>query len=295
MLSIGGITYTDAWNAALAAERHPARAERGRGGDAARRRHRDRLRGEHRPRPRRACRRSSRLPLGASLRRHRQQRTRAAHHRPRRRRPLADRPQPQGDRRLAAHGRRRCSTTPTRWCRPPAVDASKAIANWQEHIDGKPQYAPPDPAARAGQVHRRPLRRRGQPARPGVHQLRRLAPEVHAARSSRRSAPNGAGTTAGMLGFMFWAAERPSTRGVGTQPPNTCEGGMGVGATTFDDPDPDASPPNEVAAGLTTDGDRSIRRRASDRLRRPTTSPAGHRTTPASPARRRSRRRASRP
>ena len=38
-------------------------------------------------------------------------------------------------------------------------------------------------------------------------------------------------TTPGMLGYMFWAAERPSTRGVGTVPPNTCEGGVGAGAT----------------------------------------------------------------
>jgi len=50
--------------------------------------------------------------------------------------------------------------------------------------------------------------------------------------------PNGAGVTNGMLGFMFWAAEKPSTRGVGTQPPNTCEGGMGVGAKTFAIPSP---------------------------------------------------------
>jgi len=41
-----------------------------------------------------------------------------------------------------------------------------------------------------------------------------------------------------LLGFMFWAAERPSTRGVTTQPPNTCEGGMGVGATTLNMPLP---------------------------------------------------------
>ena len=45
--------------------------------------------------------------------------------------------------------------------------------------------------------------------------------------------PNGAGVTPGMLGYMFWAAERPSTRGVGTVPPNTCEGGVGAGATAF--------------------------------------------------------------
>ncbi|MEV0454204.1 hypothetical protein [Catellatospora methionotrophica] len=51
-------------------------------------------------------------------------------------------------------------------------------------------------------------------------------------------APNGAGTTAGMLGFMFWAAEKPSTRGIGTAPPNTCEGGMGVGANSMNIPVP---------------------------------------------------------
>jgi len=45
--------------------------------------------------------------------------------------------------------------------------------------------------------------------------------------------PKGAGTTPGMLGFMFWAA---GCQGQGTGctfPPTTCEGGMGVAATTF--------------------------------------------------------------
>ena len=51
-------------------------------------------------------------------------------------------------------------------------------------------------------------------------------------------APKGAGTTSGMLGFMFSAAVRPSTRGVTTQPPTTCEGGMGATATAFDIPIP---------------------------------------------------------
>src|SRR6266540_1186573 len=50
--------------------------------------------------------------------------------------------------------------------------------------------------------------------------------------------PNGAGTTPGVLGYMFWAAERPSTRGVTTQPPNTCEGGVGAGATAYGIPIP---------------------------------------------------------
>jgi len=35
-----------------------------------------------------------------------------------------------------------------------------------------------------------------------------------------------------MLGYMFWAAERASTRRITTAPPNSCEGGVGVGAAT---------------------------------------------------------------
>ena len=50
--------------------------------------------------------------------------------------------------------------------------------------------------------------------------------------------PNGAGTTPGMLGYMFWAAEKPSTRGYGTVPPNTGEGGVGAGATALNIPIP---------------------------------------------------------
>ncbi len=32
--------------------------------------------------------------------------------------------------------------------------AADAIANWQEHVDGKPQYSPPIPASRAGKIYR---------------------------------------------------------------------------------------------------------------------------------------------
>jgi hypothetical protein len=51
-------------------------------------------------------------------------------------------------------------------------------------------------------------------------------------------APNGAGTTSGMLGMMFWASEMPSTRRITTAPPNSCEGGMGAGATFYNIPIP---------------------------------------------------------
>ena len=50
--------------------------------------------------------------------------------------------------------------------------------------------------------------------------------------------PNGAGTTRGMLGFMFWAAGCQG-QGTGcTYPPNTCQAGMGVAAETFNIPVP---------------------------------------------------------
>lgn len=51
-------------------------------------------------------------------------------------------------------------------------------------------------------------------------------------------APKGAGTTEGMLGFMFWAAGCQG-QGTGcTYPPTTCQGGMGVAAETFKIPIP---------------------------------------------------------
>jgi hypothetical protein len=114
---------------------------------------------------------------------------------------------------------------------------SGAESNWQEHIDGKPNYSPPiaplAPAKFTGSVYLA-----GQP---------QVLPECNNFASSlenttgnwlQSAAPNGAGTTAGMLGYMFWAAEMPSTRGVTTDPPNTCQGGVGVGSSTYNVPVP---------------------------------------------------------
>jgi hypothetical protein len=52
------------------------------------------------------------------------------------------------------------------------------------------------------------------------------------------SAANAAAGSLPQVGYMFWAAERPSTRGVTTDPPNSCEGGVGAGATAFNVPVP---------------------------------------------------------
>lgn len=115
--------------------------------------------------------------------------------------------------------------------------ATDAEANWQEHIDGKPNYSPPipplAPAKFTGSLY--------------IAEGRKVRPECTNFGASLQNstgawvqsvAPNGAGITAGLLGYMFWAAERPSSRGMTTTPPNTCEGGVGVGATTYQIPIP---------------------------------------------------------
>ncbi len=114
--------------------------------------------------------------------------------------------------------------------------ASGATANWQEHVDGKPQYAPPIPPLAPARFTGSLYIAEGSQVRPECTDFDvslQKATETYV-----RSVQPKTGTTAGMLGFMFWAAEKPSTRGVGTVPPNTCEGGVGVGATTFDIPIP---------------------------------------------------------
>jgi hypothetical protein len=109
---------------------------------------------------------------------------------------------------------------------------SGATSNWQEHIDGKPQFSPPipplAPAKFTGSLY---VTDSGRP----IPECTTFASSLQKSTGSwlQSAAPNGAGTTPGLLGYMFWAAERPSTRNVSTTPPNTCEGGVGVGATTY--------------------------------------------------------------
>lgn len=118
---------------------------------------------------------------------------------------------------------------------PPS--ASSAEGNWQEHVDGKSNFAPPilplAPAKFTGSLY--------------ITSGHNSLPECTTFSSSLEDstgtyvqtvAPNGAGTSSGMLGYMFWAAECPSTRNVCTTPPNTCQGGVGTGARTYSIPLP---------------------------------------------------------
>jgi hypothetical protein len=45
--------------------------------------------------------------------------------------------------------------------------------------------------------------------------------------------PAGSGTSSGMLGYMFWAGGCQGNGTGCTYPPNTCQGGIGAGATSF--------------------------------------------------------------
>jgi hypothetical protein len=119
--------------------------------------------------------------------------------------------------------------------RQPSV--SSAEANWQEHLDGKPQYSPPIPPLAPAKFTGSLFIAEGSKVRPECNNFANSLQNLTGS-YLQNVAPGGAGTTAGMLGYMFWAAERPSTRGVTTQPPNTCEGGVGVGATTYQIPIP---------------------------------------------------------
>lgn len=114
--------------------------------------------------------------------------------------------------------------------------ASSAIANWQEHIDGKPQYNPPIPPLA-------PCKLTGSlflTGRSVTAECSNFLGSVHYATRNfvQTVAPNGAGSTPGMLGYMFWAAECEGAHTDCTTPPNACTGGLGAGSSYFDIPIP---------------------------------------------------------
>ena len=114
--------------------------------------------------------------------------------------------------------------------------ASAAQADWQEHIDGKAQYSPPIPPLAAAKFTGSLYIVTGTNPCP---ECVNFSTSVQKSTGTFvQTVATKAGTTNGMLGFMFWAAECPSTRRICTTPPNTCEGGVGVGAHTYNIPIP---------------------------------------------------------
>lgn len=106
---------------------------------------------------------------------------------------------------------------------------SDAESNWQEHVDGKPAYSPPIlplPPARFTAAVRLVLGSTPEPECNNFTTSLQNTTGVFA----QTIAPNGAGVTPGILGYMFWGAE--------AQSPATCEGGVGVGAKNYNLPLP---------------------------------------------------------
>lgn len=108
-------------------------------------------------------------------------------------------------------------------------------SDWSEHIDGYPTLGVPPlaPAKMTGSfflVNSKPIANCVGPFS--------SSQQSAASNFVESVAPDGAGTTAGMLGLMFWAAGCQGTHTACTFPPNTCQNGMGVAATTFKIPVP---------------------------------------------------------
>jgi hypothetical protein len=113
------------------------------------------------------------------------------------------------------------------------TSASATEYGWHEHILGKAPIPPLAPAKFTGSFY--------TATRAGV------SPECTDFSDSLENAtgefvqtvkPRRGGETKGMLGYMFWAAECPGSRSACTTPPNTCEGGIGKGATFYKIPVP---------------------------------------------------------
>ena len=114
---------------------------------------------------------------------------------------------------------------------------SAAEANWQEHITGKSNYAPPVPPLAPNRLTGSVYIVTGTNPAPECNNFS-ASLENSTGNYVETVPPNGAGTTNGMLGFMFWAAECQGTHSVCTTPPNTCQAGVGTGAKTYNIPLP---------------------------------------------------------
>jgi hypothetical protein len=104
---------------------------------------------------------------------------------------------------------------------------------WKQHVDGLSGSVPPlAPAKLAGSVWVV-----GNNIIPNCNNYPTSDQEV-AANFVETIPPAGAGTTSGMLGYMFWGGGCQGNGTVCTFPPDTCEAGVGAGATALNIPIP---------------------------------------------------------
>ena len=104
-------------------------------------------------------------------------------------------------------------------------------SGWQQHVDGDGTAVPPmAPAKLTGSL----WLIAGQPNCDNFSN----SDQNTAASFIENLAPAGAGTSTGMLGYMFWAAGCQGNGTGCTFPPNSCQLGMGGAATAFNIPIP---------------------------------------------------------
>lgn len=104
-------------------------------------------------------------------------------------------------------------------------------SGWQQHVDGDGTAVPPmAPAKLTGSL----WLVGGQPNCDNFSN----SDQNTGASFVENLAPAGAGTSTGMLGYMFWAAGCQGNGTGCTFPPTTCENGMGGAATAFNIPIP---------------------------------------------------------
>jgi hypothetical protein len=118
--------------------------------------------------------------------------------------------------------------------------ARDAMANWQEHVDGKAQYAPKIPPLAPAKFTGSLWLVGSKPIPECTNFAKSLQYPTATGDFVKTVMANSAsgGTTRGMLGYMFWAAECQGTRSVCTTPPNECKGGVGAGASYYSVPIP---------------------------------------------------------
>ena len=135
----------------------------------------------------------------------------------------------------------------TNWLTPanPVLDYANALVasqktsistletGWQQHVDGLPGSVPPlAPAKLTGSlwvVGNTPIPNCTDFSASGQNTAAGFVETIP---------PKGEGTTPGMLGYMFWGGGFQGNGTVTTFPPNTCQGGVGAGATALKIPIP---------------------------------------------------------
>jgi hypothetical protein len=114
--------------------------------------------------------------------------------------------------------------------------AAGAEAEWRQHVDGAPTLSPPvpplAPAKLTGAVY--------LVGKKPIPECRNFSASLEDSTGKfvKTVKPDGNGSSDGMLGYMFWAAECSGTGTVCTTPPDACRGGVGVGATHYNIPIP---------------------------------------------------------